>query len=105
LDGIGNQNFSFTSRGPNVVPELHEFDPSTGWTANSDTGFWVELDELSATGSSSMCPVSEIPAASPFYLAVSDYSACDAVGLDDNRQPTGQLPGILDPLATATSLP
>ena len=102
LDGIGNQNFSFTSRGPNVVPELHQFDPVGGWAANANTGFWVEIN---GTQIFIYVPVSEIPANSLFYISVSDYTACDAVGLDDNRQPTGQLPGMLDPLATATSLP
>ena len=102
LDGIGNQNFSFTSRGPNVVPELHQFDPVSGWPANANTGFWVEIN---GTQIFIFVPTSEIPANSLFYIAVSDYTACDAVGLGEDRQPTGQLPGILDPLATATSLP
>jgi hypothetical protein len=101
-DGIGNQNFSFTIRDLNAVPELHQFDPVSGWAADSNTGFWVEIN---GNRIFIYVPVSEIPANSPFYLAVTDYSACDAVGLDDNRQPTGQLPGIVDPLATATSLP
>ena len=101
-DGIGNQNFSFTSRGTNVVPELHQFDPVSGWAANANTGFWVEIDGNQIF---IYVPVNEIPAGSPFYLAVTDYTDCDAVGLDDNRQPTGRLPGMLDPLATATSLP
>jgi len=102
LDGIGNQNFSFTARGPDAVPELHQFDPSSGWSANPNTGFGVEVDgnQIFIT-----VPVGEIPANSPFYFALTDYSACDTVGLDENRQPTGQLPGILDPLATATSPP
>ena len=39
LDGIGNQNFSFSIRGSNVVPELHQFDPVSGWAANANTGF------------------------------------------------------------------
>jgi len=102
LDGIGNQNFSFTSRGANVVPELHQFDPVSGWAANANTGFWVEIN---GNRIFIYVPVSEIPAESPFYLAVSDYTACDAVGLDDNRRPTGQLPGRLAPGPTATSLP
>ena len=89
LDGIGNQNFSFTSRGANVVPELHQFDPVTGWTASANTGFWVEID---GNRIFIHVPVGEIPANSLFYIAVSDYTACDAVGLDDNRQPTGELP-------------
>jgi len=102
LDGIGNQNFSFTSRGANVVPELHQFDPVSGWAANSNTGFWVEID---GNRIFIHVPVSEIPANSPFYIAVSNYTACDVVGLDENRQPTGELPGMLAPGPTQTSLP
>jgi len=91
FDGIGNQNFSFTIRGPNVVPQLHQFDPSAGWTANPNTAFNVDIDgnRIFVT-----VPVNEIPANSPFYVSVSDYFACDAAGLDDNRQPTGILPNL-----------
>ncbi|MBF8255712.1 MAG: hypothetical protein HW375_619 [Anaerolineales bacterium] len=88
-DGIGNKNFSFGIRGAGVTPELHLYDPSTGWTSSPNTSFWVAIDgnRILIT-----MPVSEIPANSPFYVSLSDYSACDAVGLDDDRRPIGELP-------------
>ena len=90
-DGIGNVNFSFGIRGAVANPELHQYDPGSGWTSNPNTFFTVEVG---GNRIYVLVPVDEIPANSPFYVSVSDYFACDAAGLDDNRQPTGILPNL-----------
>jgi len=89
FDGIGNKNFSFGIRGDRVTPELHQYDPTRGWTSNPNTGFWVEIEgnRIFIT-----VPVAEIPANSPFYVSLTDFSACDAVGVGEDRQPTGEIP-------------
>ena len=91
-DGIGNKNFSFGIRGPRIVPELHLYEPGSGWTSNANTFFTIEVG---GNRIYILVPVAEIPPNSPFYVSLTDYSACDAVGLDDDRQPTGVLPPLL----------
>jgi len=89
FDGIGNKNFSFRIQNAIPYPELHQYDPSRGWRSNPNTGFWVEVqsNRIFIT-----VPLAEIPANSPFYVSLTDYTACDAVGLDEDLQPTGMLP-------------
>ncbi|HEY4669669.1 MAG TPA: hypothetical protein VIH05_07840, partial [Tepidiformaceae bacterium] len=59
------------------------------WRSNANTSFWVEVqgNRIFIT-----VPLLEIPANSPFYVSLTDYTACDAVGMGEDRQPTGEIP-------------
>ena len=89
FDGIGNKNFSFRIQNAIPYPELHQYDPSRGWRSNANTSFWVEVqgNRIFIT-----VPLLEVPANSPFYVSLTDYTACDAVGMGEDRQPTGEIP-------------
>jgi hypothetical protein len=54
--------------------------------------FWVELEGNQIFA---LVLVEEIPANSPLYFSVTDFTACDAVGVGESLQTTGVLPSLL----------
>lgn len=85
FEGKGNTNFSFQYFPPTLHPELHVFDPAQGgWHAPPGSEFKGMVD-----GNRIFLdiPANEVPVDSFFYFSVTDFTACDEVGLDPNGAP------------------
>lgn len=85
FNGRGNRNFAFSYSQPNVVPQLHIFDPAHGgWYTEKNTGFMgrVEGNQIIIE-----IPITEIPLDSPFNVSITNFSYCDEVGLTPDGVP------------------
>jgi hypothetical protein len=84
FDGIGNKNFSFQYVPPTFSPQLHVYDPVSGWYNEPNTGFKGMVDGNHILFD---IPNNEVPVDSFFYVSITNFSACDQVGLDANGAP------------------
>lgn len=84
FNGKGNRNFSFQYSPPTFNPNVHVFDPATGWTNDPNSMFKgsVEGNQIFF-----FIPADEIPPDSFFYVSVTNFSACDQVGLNTDGDP------------------
>lgn len=85
FNGRGNKNFSFQYSPPSFIPQLHVFDPTQGgWYTATDTAFTGMVDGNHILFD---IPIGEVPPDSPFYISITNFSACDAVGLSPDGVP------------------
>jgi hypothetical protein len=89
FNGRGNKNFSFGSSPPSFFTEFHVFDPSLGWFTETETDFTAMIDGNHILFD---IPIGEVPPDSPFYISVTNFSACDASGLTPDGVPELFLP-------------
>ena len=84
FNGRGNKNFSFQYSPPTFLPAVHVFDPATGWTNDPNSQFKGMVDGNHILFD---IPAGEVPPDSFFYVSITNFSACDQVGLDPNGVP------------------
>jgi len=84
FNGRGNKNFSFQYFPPTLSPQLHVYDPVQGWFTENNTQFkgMIEGNHILFE-----IPIDEVPPNSPFYVSITNFSACDQVGLNAEGVP------------------
>jgi len=93
FEGLGNLNFNFQYTLEGLRTSVHSFDSDSGWSDASDLHFDAEI-----VGNHILASIPEefVPPFSSFYIYTSDYQACDSVGLDQDRNLSGLIPGELE---------